>query len=66
MLLAHQLVDLVVQVADHEVAEARVLDLRHLARHLLEHLAPPLLADRDRRHRRDQLGAAAAPGVDDP
>lgn len=48
MLLAHQLVDLVVQVADLEVAQAGLLDLGHLARDFLEDLAAPFFARRDR------------------
>jgi len=65
VLLAHGLVDLVVEVADLVVGQAGFLDLRHLARDLLEHLAAPLLARRDQRHLGDDLGPARAAGVDD-
>ena len=65
MLLAHELVDLVVQVADLEVAEALVLDPGHLARDLLQHLAAPLLADGDRGDGGDEFRAAGAGEVED-
>lgn len=66
VLLAHELVDLVVEVADLEVAQAGLLDLGHLARNLLEHLAPPFLAHRDRGDGRDGFGTASARDVEDP
>lgn len=66
VLLAHEPVDLVVEVADLEVAQAGFLDLGHLARYLLEHLAPPFLAHGDRGDGGDGLGAASARDVEDP
>ena len=65
MLLAHELVDLVVEVADLEIAEAEVLDLGHLARDLLEHLAAPFLARRDRLDAGDGFGPPRARDVED-
>ncbi|CRK44331.1 hypothetical protein BN1723_006040 [Verticillium longisporum] len=55
----------VVEVAHLVVAEARLVDARHLARDLLEHLAAPLFARRDRCHLCDHLGPPRAPDVDD-
>lgn len=66
MLLAHQLVDLVVEVADLEVRQRAVLDLGHLARDLLQHLPAPLLARRDAVDRRDQFGSSRPGDVEDP
>lgn len=48
MLLAHQLVDLIIQISDLEVRERGILDLRHFARDFFEHLAAPFLACWDR------------------
>lgn len=65
MLLAHQLVDLVVEVADLEVAEGRFLDLADFARDFFEDLAAPFFAGGDRGQGGDGAGAARAAGVDD-
>lgn len=66
MLLAHQLVDLVVEVPDLEVAQAGLLDLGHLARDLLEHLAAPFFAHGDGGDGGDGARAARARDVEDP
>lgn len=65
VLLAHELVDLVVEVADLEVAQAGLLDLGHLARDLLQHLAAPFLAGGDGGDGRDGFGPARAGDVED-
>lgn len=65
MLLAHGLVDLVVEVADLVVGQAGVLDLGDLARDLFEDLAAPFLARRDRRDLGDDFGPPGATRVDD-
>lgn len=65
MLLAHELVDLVVEVADLEVAQAGLLDFGYLARNLLEHLAPPFLTHGDRGDGRDGFGTARPRDIED-
>ncbi|KAI6762133.1 hypothetical protein HG531_002686 [Fusarium graminearum] len=65
VLLAHELVDLVVEVADLVVAEDGLLDAGHLARDLLEDLAAPFFAGGDGCDFGDELGTAGAAGVDD-
>jgi len=65
VLLAHQLVYLVVEVADLEVREAGFLDPGYLAGDFFEDLAAPFLAHGDRAHGCDELGAARAAGVED-
>lgn len=64
MLLAHQLVDLVVEIADAEVGERGVLDLGDLARDLGEDLTAPFFARGDAVDGGDELGAAGAAEVD--
>lgn len=41
MLLPHRLVDLIVQISNHEITQTRILDLADFARDLLQHLAAP-------------------------
>ena len=65
MLLAHELVDLVVEVADLVVAEGGLLDARDLARDLLEDLAAPFLARGDVGLLGDCAGAPGSARVDD-
>lgn len=65
MLLAHQLVDLVVEVPDLEVREAGFLDPRYFAGDFFEDLTAPFFACGDRAHGCDELGAARAAGVED-
>lgn len=65
MFLAHELVDLVVEVADLEVAERGLLDLGDFARDFFEHLAAPFFARGDRGDGGDGAGAAGTAGVDD-
>ena len=65
MLLPHQFVDLVVDVPDLEIAQGDFLDLAHFARDLLQDLAAPFFARRDREDGGDVFGAAGAAGVDD-
>ncbi len=65
MLFPHELVDLIVEVADLEIAQALVLDLGHLARDLLEYLAAPFLADGDPLDGGDEFGPSRARDVED-
>lgn len=65
MFLAHQFINLVVEVADLEIAEAGLLDFGHLARDLLQHLAPPFLACWDRGDGGDGFGPSCARDVED-
>lgn len=65
MLLAHQLIDLVIQVADLEIAERALLDLADFAGDFFEDLAAPFFARGDRGDGCDGAGAAGAAGVDD-
>jgi len=64
VLLPHGLIDLIVQVTDHEVAETGVLDLADFARDLLEDLATPFLAGGNGHDLRDHLWAARSSNID--
>jgi hypothetical protein len=39
MLLPHQLINLIIQISDREVAQTRVLDLADFARDIVQYLA---------------------------
>lgn len=64
MFFAHQLVELIVEVADLVIAEGGLLDPRRLARDLLDHLASPFLACRYGIDFGDELRTARSAGVD--
>lgn len=63
MLFAHQFVDLVVQVADHEVAEGGVLDLADFAGDLFEDLPTPFLTCWNRYDGSNGFGTSGAANI---
>ena len=65
MFLAHELVDLIVEVANLVVGQHWLLDARDLAGDLFEDLAAPFLARGDGLDFGDHLRSAGASGVND-
>lgn len=65
VLLAHELVDLVVEVADLRVRQRRVLDLADFAADFLEDLTAPFFAGGDGGDGCDGAGTAGAAEVED-
>lgn len=64
MLLAHQFIDLIVQVADLEIAEGGILDLCDFSRDFFEDLRAPFFARGDRCDARYEFWSARARYVD--
>ena len=65
MFLPHQLIDLVIEIADLVVRERRVLDLADFAGDFFEDLTAPFFAGGDRGDGCDGAGAAGSAQVED-
>ncbi len=65
MLLPHKSINLIIQIPDLEIAQARLLDLRHLPRYFLQDLPAPFFARGDAGLGGYEFGAPRPAHVDD-